>query len=292
MRAHDLQLLEILLAEKARSAGVWAKSLATTVATPSKWPGRCMPSITSVRPATDTVVQNPSGYICSPPGDIDGIDARSAPAWPHPSSSVRGYFGEILGRVELLGIHEDRHDHPVAIGLGGGAPATGARHAARPSSARRRRGSPARARPRPLRADRQALRRIGALMTLAPALRRQNMLGRGKCARAHLGGIGGDRRFGLLAQLGIAFDEFRPEGGEQAQHVVDDQDLSVAARPRRRCRWSGSSISAVIRSASDRRHLFEHDGKGAGLGHRRAHRAESACPAVRRGPAPCSRPAC
>ena len=38
---------------------VWVNSLVTTVATPSKWPGRCTPSITSVSPVTETVVEKP-----------------------------------------------------------------------------------------------------------------------------------------------------------------------------------------------------------------------------------------
>ena len=47
--------------KKARSAPVWRKSFATTVATPSKWPGRNAPHNPSLTPLTDTVVAKPSG---------------------------------------------------------------------------------------------------------------------------------------------------------------------------------------------------------------------------------------
>ena len=43
-------------------------SLATTVVTPSKWPGRLAPHSPSVSPATCTVVRAPLGYISSTAG--------------------------------------------------------------------------------------------------------------------------------------------------------------------------------------------------------------------------------
>ena len=69
-----------------------ANSLATTVATPSKWPGRAAPSQASVRPDTATVVDGGSGhdgYISS----TDGTKTTSTPASVHTSRSrsrVRG----------------------------------------------------------------------------------------------------------------------------------------------------------------------------------------------------------
>src|SRR5207249_567862 len=50
---------------------------------------------------------------------------------------------------------------------------------------------------------------------------------------ASLGDVGDVRRDGgadLLAELGIVADELGPELFDQAQHVVHDQDLAVAAR--------------------------------------------------------------
>ena len=44
------------------------KSFATTVVTPSKWPGRLAPHSTSVSPSTCTVVRAPAGYISAAPG--------------------------------------------------------------------------------------------------------------------------------------------------------------------------------------------------------------------------------
>ncbi len=69
-----------------------ANSLATTVATPSKWPGREAPSQASLTPWTETVVAGGSGQV----GYISptvGTKTRSAPASAHAGrscSSVRG----------------------------------------------------------------------------------------------------------------------------------------------------------------------------------------------------------
>ena len=67
-------------------------SFATTVATPSKWPGRDAPSQSSLTPRTDTVVDGAAGhdgYISS----TLGTKAKSVPASAHTRrsrSSVRG----------------------------------------------------------------------------------------------------------------------------------------------------------------------------------------------------------
>ena len=56
-----------------------ANSLATTVATPSKWAGRDAPSQASLTPCTETVVEGGSGQV----GYISptvGTKTRSAPA--------------------------------------------------------------------------------------------------------------------------------------------------------------------------------------------------------------------
>ena len=67
-------------------------SFATTVATPSKWPGRAAPSQASLTPRTDTVVEGAAGHD----GYISrtlGTKTTSAPDASHTSrsrSSVRG----------------------------------------------------------------------------------------------------------------------------------------------------------------------------------------------------------
>ena len=50
-------------------------SLRTTVATPSKWPGRCAPSKRLPRSPTETVVEKPSGYIVLDGRGEDAVDA-------------------------------------------------------------------------------------------------------------------------------------------------------------------------------------------------------------------------
>jgi hypothetical protein len=52
----------------ATSGVVWVNSLATTVATPTKWPGRAIPSRRSETAPTVTVVENPAGYMTSTVG--------------------------------------------------------------------------------------------------------------------------------------------------------------------------------------------------------------------------------
>jgi hypothetical protein len=55
------------------------------------------------------------------------------------------------------------------------------------------------------------------------------VLGRRETALAHLLGIFARCRPDLFAQAAIPLDEFRGELGEEAEHVVDHQDLPVAA---------------------------------------------------------------
>ena len=67
-------------------------SFATTVATPSKWPGRDAPSQASLTPRTDTVVDGASGHDGYISGTL-GTKTTSAPASAHTArsrSSVRG----------------------------------------------------------------------------------------------------------------------------------------------------------------------------------------------------------
>ena len=54
------------------------------------------------------------------------------------------------------------------------------------------------------------------------------MLRRGKAARAYVGSIIGDCRRDRLRHRSIAPNELWMKLGEQADHVVDHQDLSVA----------------------------------------------------------------
>ena len=75
--ADDRELLEILFAEQARRrAATWLNSLATTVATPSKWPGRAAPSSPSLTPPTGSCVAKPAGYISADVGRPQQIARR------------------------------------------------------------------------------------------------------------------------------------------------------------------------------------------------------------------------
>lgn len=56
------------------------------------------------------------------------------------------------------------------------------------------------------------------------------MLVRWKAAVAHVLRVSRDRRGGDLTEFGITLDEFGPEVAEDAQHVVDDEDLPVTGR--------------------------------------------------------------
>ncbi len=54
--------------KKAMSGMTWLKSLHTTVATPSKWPGREAPQKLALTPETAILLAKPSGYIASTVG--------------------------------------------------------------------------------------------------------------------------------------------------------------------------------------------------------------------------------
>ena len=88
------------------------KSLATIVRTPSKWPGRCAPSKSSVIPRTVTVVRSGSG-IHGP--SVGREDDRGAPVrdQPHVPLEVARIAVEILVRPELRRVDEHGHDHDV-----------------------------------------------------------------------------------------------------------------------------------------------------------------------------------
>ena len=84
----------------------------TTVATPSKWPGRWAPQSPSLTPATETVVAKPGGIDLVGVGGIDEVD-------PERRELLRvgglgaGIGGEIGGAVELARVDEEGDDHPV-----------------------------------------------------------------------------------------------------------------------------------------------------------------------------------
>ena len=77
----------------ARSAPASPSRMATTVVTPSKWPGRAAPSSSSVSSPTRTTVWNPAGYTSSTAG-IQTMSAPAAPARATSAASSRGYFSK------------------------------------------------------------------------------------------------------------------------------------------------------------------------------------------------------
>src|SRR5690348_2649115 len=70
----------------------------------------------------------------------------------------------------------------------------------------------------------------GMLTSCCSLLRRcpENVLGTREAALAHFGGVSGGGLADLGAELGVAFDEFRFEVGEQAGDVLGDEHLAVA----------------------------------------------------------------
>jgi len=74
------------------------------------------------------------------------------------------------------------------------------------------------------------------------------VLGRREAALPHLLGIFAGGRADFVAEAAIALDEFRRELGEEAEHVVDRQDLPVAGRraadPDRRHRHRGGQLAS------------------------------------------------
>src|SRR5690606_22160950 len=88
----DHRELLVVLAAEHRHVGLdLVENRATTVHTPSKWPGRCAPSSTPLMPGTCTRTARavPSGYMAS----SDGIQARSQPAACSPAMSASGVRG-------------------------------------------------------------------------------------------------------------------------------------------------------------------------------------------------------
>src|SRR6266446_1726041 len=89
---------------------------------------------------------------------------------------------------------------------------------------------------------------------LAP--RRIGVLGRREAALPHLLGIFAGGRADLVAEAAIAFDEFRGELGEEAEHVVDYQDLPVTGRrgadpDRRYCHCGGQLAREALGNPFD-----------------------------------------
>src|SRR5580700_3334757 len=77
--------------KKAASGSTMWNSLATTVVTPRKWPGRERPSSLLLSPSTVTQVTAPAGYISS----TDGANSSATPSLSRSSrsrSKLRGYF--------------------------------------------------------------------------------------------------------------------------------------------------------------------------------------------------------
>ena len=75
----------------ARSAPTSPNRIATTVATPSKWPGRADPSSGSAIAPTETVVSKPGGKTSS----TGGANTRSTPSASQAArsrASLRGYW--------------------------------------------------------------------------------------------------------------------------------------------------------------------------------------------------------
>ena len=95
----------------ATSGRTWLNSLATTVATPSKCPGRAAPSSPSLTPATDMLVAKPSGYIVSTGGQPQQVAARPRPASACRRSPRAGIAARSSPGAELLRVDEDRRDH-------------------------------------------------------------------------------------------------------------------------------------------------------------------------------------
>ena len=95
-------------------------SLATTVATPSKWPGRAAPSQASLTPSTDTVVAGAAGQL----GYIShtgGTKTTSAPASATDGEVALERAGvplHVLGVTELQRVDEDADGDDVALGAG------------------------------------------------------------------------------------------------------------------------------------------------------------------------------
>ena len=89
------------------------KSFSTTVATPSKCPGRRSPSSGFATPPTVTIVCEPGGYMTSTGGRNSrstscGFEQRAV------ARLVARIAREVLVRSELRRVDEDRDDDEVA----------------------------------------------------------------------------------------------------------------------------------------------------------------------------------
>ncbi len=95
-----------------------ANSLATTVATPSKCPGRDAPSQTSLTPCTLTAVDGCSGHV----GYISRTLGTNTTSTPTSSQHAQvalecpWIVRDVLGVAELQRVDEDAHHDGVALG--------------------------------------------------------------------------------------------------------------------------------------------------------------------------------
>ena len=138
---------------------VIAKSLVTTVATPSKCVGRAAPHRSAVSPSTCTVVSGrPLGYISA----TDGANTTSTPsrrALREIAGEVARVAVEVFARAELQRVHEDRDDDEVGTRSRAARMSDGGPRAGTPSWARARPRRPCgRARDRTRRAGRRSSR--------------------------------------------------------------------------------------------------------------------------------------
>ena len=109
------------------------KSLATTVATPRKWPGRDLPQSLSLRPSTVTKVMAPAGIHFGgrwSEENVDGFFFKQL----NITVEGAGIFCEILGGAELQRVYEDGSGDGSRISILQRASARDARRATRPWS--------------------------------------------------------------------------------------------------------------------------------------------------------------
>src|SRR5260221_29610 len=71
------------------------------------------------------------------------------------------------------------------------------------------------------------LRRLGGFGAARAGV---GVLGGREAALAHILGVFARGGTDLVAEVAVALDEFGGELGEEAEHVVDDEDLAVAGR--------------------------------------------------------------
>ena len=94
-----------------------ANSLATTVATPSKCPGRAAPSQDSLTPRTVTVAEGGSGHV----GYISETLGTKTTSTPAALARIEvalerpRVVRDVVGVTELQRVHEDAHRDAVAL---------------------------------------------------------------------------------------------------------------------------------------------------------------------------------